>query len=96
VPPIPADRYPQSVWRINDSGDVVGTVSAVYPAFNSAALWRNGEFIDLGVLPTGVESYAYDISNAGVIVGTSTTGTPYGWHAVTWTVTASGGGRKRR
>lgn len=96
VLPIPAGRYPHSVWRISDNGDVVGTVSAVYPAFYSAVLWRNGEFIDLGVLPTGTESCAYDINNAGLITGTSTTGQPYGWHAVTWTVTASTGRKPRR
>jgi hypothetical protein len=49
-----------------------------------------------GILPTGTESYACDVNNAGVIVGTSTTGSPYGWHAVMWKVTASGGGRKPR
>lgn len=89
--PVPAGRYPRAVWRINDNGDVVGYTTGVYPVFNSAVLWRNGEFIDLGVLPTGSEAYAYDISNAGVIVGTSTTGSPYGWHAVTWSVTAATG-----
>ena len=89
--PVPVGRYPRAVWRINDQGDVVGSTTGIYPVFNSAVLWRNGEFIDLGVLPTGSEAYAYDINNAGVIVGTSTTGSPYGWHAVTWTVTTGTG-----
>lgn len=91
VLPVPEGRYPRSVARINDSGDIVGTATGVYPVFNSAVLWRNGAFIDLGVLPTGTEAYAYDINNAGVIVGTSTTGSPYGWFAVTWTVAQATG-----
>lgn len=89
--PVPAGRYPRSVARINDNGDIIGTTTGIYPVFNSAVMWRNGEFIDLGVLPTGSEAYAYDINNAGVVVGTSTTGTPYGWHAVTWTVAQATG-----
>lgn len=91
VLPIPAGRYPRSVARINDNGDIVGTATGLYPVSNSAVLWRNGEFIDLGVLPTGSEAYAYDINNDGVIVGTSTTGSPYGWHAVTWSVAPATG-----
>ena len=91
VLPIPEGRYPRTVARINDRGDVIGTATGVYPVSTSAVLWRNGEFIDLGVLPTGTESYAYDINSAGVIVGTSTTGSPYGWHAVTWTVASTAG-----
>ncbi len=89
--PVPAGRYPRTVTRINDQGDIVGTATGLYPVSTSAVLWRNGEFIDLGVLPTGTEAYAYDISNSGVIVGTSTTGSPYGWHAVTWTVAQAAG-----
>lgn len=91
VLPVPDGRYPRTVARINDSGDIVGTTTGVYPVFNSAVMWRNGEFIDLGVLPTGSEAYAYDINNAGVVVGTSTTGVPYGWHAVTWSVAQATG-----
>jgi uncharacterized repeat protein (TIGR01451 family) len=88
---VPAGRYPRSVARINDSGDIVGTTTGIWPVSMSAVLWRGGEFIDLGVLPTGTEAYAYDLNNEGVIVGTSTTGTPYGWHAVTWTVARATG-----
>jgi uncharacterized repeat protein (TIGR01451 family) len=86
VLPVPPGRYPRSVARINDDGDIIGTTTGIYPIANEAVMWRNGEFIALGVLPTGSESYAYDINNAGVVVGTSTTGSPYGWHAVTWQV----------
>lgn len=86
VLPVPAGRYPRSVARINDRGDIVGTATGLFPVSNSAVLWRNGEFIDLGVLPTGTEAYAYDINETGLVVGTSNTGDPYGWHAVTWAV----------
>lgn len=94
VLPIPTGRYPHSVWHINDSGDVVGTVSAAPPAFYTAVLWRNGEFIELGQLPGGSESYARGINNAGTVVGVSTMDPPYSWRAVVWTVAPKQGGGK--
>ncbi len=94
--PIPEGRYPREAWHINDSGDVVGTVTALPPAFNSAVLWRDGKFIDLGILPGGTESYARGINNAGTIVGASTMDPPYGWRAVTWTLAPTGSGKPPR
>lgn len=97
--PLPEGRYPYEIWRINDMGDVIGSVSAVPPAFYSAALWRNGEFIDLGPGPGGLEAYAYGIDNGGTIVGAAVVNEPsYGRHAVTWTITGgkTGGGKPGR
>lgn len=98
--PLPEGRYLDELWRINDRGDVIGSVSAIPPAFTSAALWRNGEFVDLGPGPGNLEAYAYGIDNAGTIVGTAVVTEPsYGWHAVTWTVTSGktdGGGKPGR
>ena len=64
VLPVPAGRYFHQLWRMNDNGDVVGSVSAPPPAFYSGALWRNGEFIDLGIWPGGIEAYARGVNNA--------------------------------
>jgi probable HAF family extracellular repeat protein len=89
-----AGRYVHRVRRINDNGDVIGAVSGApgTGVFYSAALWRNGQFIDLGAWPGGIESYAYGINSQGTIVGVSNVPVGvYGLHAVTWTVTPIGG-----
>lgn len=86
--PIPAGRSLQELWRINDNGDVVGSITGVWPVYYSAALWRNGQLIELGGWPgTGVASHARGINNAGTIVGASDVLGMY-YHAVTWQVTA--------
>jgi len=51
---------------INDSGDVVGTLTAIGRAY----LWHNGTMQMLGTLPGGTSSYASGINNRGEIVGT--------------------------
>lgn len=96
VLPIPAGRYPHSVWHINDNGDVVGAVTALPPKSYSAVLWRNGEFMDLGHLAGGLESYGRGINNAGQVVGASTKDPPYTWRAVLWTVAPRAGSRPPR
>jgi probable HAF family extracellular repeat protein len=63
-------------YSINDDGQAVGY------AFTSAgkahaALWQDGTVTDLNTLLGADESYAHDINNAGVIVGTKRIGGSY-------------------
>jgi probable HAF family extracellular repeat protein len=53
-------------------------------------LWRNGEAINLGTWPGGLNSKAYGINDAGQIVGEGDVGDGRS-HALLWTVTASTG-----
>ncbi len=56
---------------INARGDIVGT-STTASGHSHALLWRDGQIIDLGTLPGGLESSAAeDISNNGIVVGIS-------------------------
>lgn len=58
---------------INKNGDVVGTMPVKRNGldwFEHACLWRNGTLTDLGTLG-GNNSYAYAISDAGLIAGVS-------------------------
>jgi hypothetical protein len=65
-----AGRY-GLVWGVNDQGDVIGFFAdfadAYYKDDGQAFVWRNGRmrFLDL----PGVRSYAWNINNAGDIVG---------------------------
>ena len=88
LPPIPSFPFPLqgggSALDVNERGDIVGLGN---PAFGPAALWRNGDVINLGalepqVLPNGA---AYDINDAGVAVGFSNTSG--GRRAVVWITT---------
>jgi probable HAF family extracellular repeat protein len=58
---------------INDRGDIVGKADLPGPApqVHDAVLWKNGQTIDLGVLPGDACSNAYFINSHGQIVGTS-------------------------
>jgi probable HAF family extracellular repeat protein len=58
---------------INDRGDVVGKADLPGPApqLHDAVLWKDGNAIDLGVLPGDSCSNAYFINARGQIVGTS-------------------------
>jgi probable HAF family extracellular repeat protein len=65
-------------WGINVAGDVVGFSGKLDDQTPRATLWRAGSAIDLGVLnpssPSILASQAYDINDAGVVVGTAETG----------------------
>jgi probable HAF family extracellular repeat protein len=57
---------------INERGEIVGSSFGGDSGYVRAVLWTtNREIVDLGVLPGDVESYAYGINDAGVVVGVS-------------------------
>lgn len=63
---------------LNAQGDVAGGGTGgggTTPLYQHAGIWRNGLlYRDLGVIPGGNFSMAYDINNAGVVTGTGTAG----------------------
>ena len=80
------NRLANTIYEINDNGDVVGTVG------NRAALWRDGEYIELPLWPGASvpAAKARGINNQGVVVGESYFPPGQGVHAVSWTVTPVG------
>jgi probable HAF family extracellular repeat protein len=82
IPMFPAPQGGGSALDVNERGDIVGLGN---PSFGPAALWRNGDAINLGALepqtlPNGV---AFDVNDAGVVVGWSRR--TVGLRAVMWT-----------
>jgi probable HAF family extracellular repeat protein len=68
---------------INNSGEVVG-VSEAPGGLRHAFYWTASSGIrDLGTLPFGRESQAFDINDSGQIIGVSNGG-PSGWEFVLW------------
>jgi probable HAF family extracellular repeat protein len=78
----------QTNW-INDRGEIVGKADlpGSVPQLHDAVLWKNGQTIDLGVLPGDSCSNAYFVNSHGQIVGASeplelcTLSEPVGRHA---------------
>ena len=88
--PIPAGFFAAEPAAVNEPGDVVGHAGS--PNIDShAILWRDGRAIDLGIWPGGHYSVAYDINDAGQIVGTGTVAGDNLNHALMWTVVPVGG-----
>lgn len=58
---------------IDDSGRVVGYATLPGDTQTRAFIHQNGAMAPLASLPGTVESYAYDISNTGFVVGTAVT-----------------------
>lgn len=54
---------------INEDGDIVGWTK-VSGHIDHPVLWRDGQCIDLGLIPGFVEGRAWDINDSGTIVGT--------------------------
>jgi probable HAF family extracellular repeat protein len=65
--------YEATALGINDAGQVVGGSES--GAGVHAFLYQNGTMSDLGTLPGGIHSYAYDINALGHVVGFSMTTT---------------------
>ena len=75
---------------LNAAGDVAGGGTGgggTVPAYQHAGIWRNGLlFQDIGVIPGGNYSMAYDINDAGQVTGTGTAGgTGARQYAFVWT-----------
>lgn len=64
-----AGRASAYAYSINDNGQIVGSSNSAF-GYSTAILWENGTAIDLGA-QAGItrESSAYDINNAGVVLG---------------------------
>jgi len=88
--PLPTDLALPSPVAVNAGGDVVGSAWTSSFARTRAVLWRNGEAINLGTWPGGLNSKAYGVNDAGQIVGEGDVGDGRS-HALLWTVTASNG-----
>ena len=75
---------------INAMGDIAGASDngLIDPVLGcpaaSAVLWRDGQVINLGTLPGGIESVAGAINDRGQVVGFSTNGLSDPTHATFW------------
>jgi probable HAF family extracellular repeat protein len=61
---------------INDNDQIVGGSTLAGDLITRAFIYSNGAMTAITTLPGAVESYAYDISNTGYVVGTAVTATP--------------------
>ena len=69
---------------VNNAGEAVGYSEVTGLDTNRAMLWRDGQLIDLGVLPGLMLSVATDINDRGQIVGWSSAYQYAGRRAVLW------------
>jgi probable HAF family extracellular repeat protein len=76
-----------SPGSINDRGTIVGWSTLAGDRTRHAALWSHGRVLDLGTLPGDVSSEAADITDRGLVVGTSCGAN--GCRAVQWRCRAS-------
>lgn len=73
-----------ALWAVNDRDEAVGWSEITGPDTEHAILWRDGELIDLGLLPGDTLSRANDINEHGQIVGISANINLARGHAVLW------------
>ncbi len=66
------DLGPMLATHINEAGEVSGAYWPTIPSHSHAALWRNGNIIDLGMLPGHFASFTLGLNDNGQIVGYST------------------------
>lgn len=67
-----------AAFGVNDRGHVVGRIGT------TAVLWKHGRAIRLSALPGGSRTQAEDISDRGLVVGTSNAGDSAGVVPVVW------------
>lgn len=81
---LPGTNGHAEVYRVNSSGAAVGLVIGS-DGFSHGAMWKaDGTLVDIGTLPGGTFSFANDIADNGVVVGSA--GAEIGGsHAFTWT-----------
>ena len=70
-------------WMINNHGLIVGQAWSGATSNWRAVKWENGEITDLGSVRVGGNSFAYEVNDAGVIVGSTETSTLY-HHPCKW------------
>jgi uncharacterized membrane protein len=63
------DGYSSGAGGMNRLGDVVGYVTPTAGGTSTPALWRAGMLIQLGTASPSADATAYDINDAGLIVG---------------------------
>jgi probable HAF family extracellular repeat protein len=68
--PVPPNTVVSDADAINSAGQIVGYIQP-NDGPPRAALWTNGTFVDLGVLPGAPNSRAWDINASATVVGVS-------------------------
>jgi probable HAF family extracellular repeat protein len=82
LPVFPGNRIYSNANAINDSGEIVGSMTDLDSLKTRAVVWDGNTVTDLGTLYENCNS-ANDISNTGEIVGDSMVAEGI-WHATRW------------
>jgi len=69
---------------INEKGQIVGLSSTITNPFGEAFIWENGVMTDLGTLPGGLASQAFDINENGLVTGRSDDDSEVSWRGFLW------------
>jgi probable HAF family extracellular repeat protein len=84
LPGLSEEATQSKAFRINQAGQIVG-LAITGEGASHAALWQADAIVDIGVLEGGTNSFANDINDLGVVVGSSEGREGTGSHAFTWT-----------